>query len=397
MYLRQFILLLLIHFANCAYAQVNISGVTEDSITGKPISFVKIEYPETSLAVFSDSEGKFKLDLPHRGINKLIFSREGYFRKIISVEINDTIDANKIYVKLQPFEVITDTIDIQDKYFKKTAEINTSHSNATYDEIRKSPGAAEDVIKFFEDAPGVSFGADIENALIVRGGEVLLLESAIGRRALPRIVNPAHRVIVVGLLAFAAQVGAERAALFGRAFAHGVAGHATAGLERFLAARRVARLLLRQFGLHPGLPGTRRVKGEHADAVAVLQSALREYRIQKSRYETAQIYEWMALAHRGLGDDDVAGADTATAQSIYDQLGVEPAGICGSAPPGGLTKRELEIVTAIARGATNRQVAQQIFISEKTVARHLANIYAKLGVSSRTAAVAWAHQHNLLQ
>ena len=48
------------------------------------------------------------------------------------------------------------------------------------------------------------------------------------------------------------------------------------------------------------------------------------------------------------------------------------------------------------RGATNRQVAQQIFISEKTVARHLANIYAKLGVSSRTAAVAWAHQNNAL-
>ncbi len=138
-------------------------------------------------------------------------------------------------------------------------------------------------------------------------------------------------------------------------------------------------------------------RGEHADALAVLQSALREYRIQKSRYETAQIYEWMALAHRGLGEDDMATADAATAQSIYDQLGVEPAGICGSVSPAGLTRRELEILTGIARGATNRQVAQQIFISEKTVARHLANIYAKLGVSSRTAAVDWAHQHNLLK
>ena len=138
-------------------------------------------------------------------------------------------------------------------------------------------------------------------------------------------------------------------------------------------------------------------RGEHADALTVLQSALREYRIQKSRYETAQIYEWMALAHRGLGEDDLATADAATAQSIYDQLGVEPAGICGSVSPAGLTRRELEILTGIARGATNRQVAQQIFISEKTVARHLANIYAKLGVSSRTAAVDWAHQHNLLK
>ena len=138
-------------------------------------------------------------------------------------------------------------------------------------------------------------------------------------------------------------------------------------------------------------------RGEHADALAVLESALRAYRIQKSRYETAQVYEWMALAHRALGDDEVAAADAATAQSIYDQLGVEPAGICGSGSPAGLTRRELEILTGIARGATNRQVAQQIFISEKTVARHLANIYAKLGVSSRTAAVDWAHQHNLLK
>ena len=137
-------------------------------------------------------------------------------------------------------------------------------------------------------------------------------------------------------------------------------------------------------------------RGGNDDALTVLQSALREYRIQKSRYETAEIYEWMALAHRALGDDDTAAADAATAQSIYDQLGVEPAGICGSSSSGGLTKRELEILTGIARGATNRQVAQQIFISEKTVARHLANIYAKLQVSSRTAAVAWAHQHNLL-
>jgi DNA-binding NarL/FixJ family response regulator len=136
---------------------------------------------------------------------------------------------------------------------------------------------------------------------------------------------------------------------------------------------------------------------QHVDALEVLESALREYRVQKSRYETAQVYEWMSLAHRALGDDELAAADASTAENIYAQLGVEPAGICGSAPPAGLTKRELEILAGIARGATNRQVAQQIFISEKTVARHLANIYAKLGVSSRTAALAWAHQNNLLQ
>jgi DNA-binding CsgD family transcriptional regulator len=132
---------------------------------------------------------------------------------------------------------------------------------------------------------------------------------------------------------------------------------------------------------------------EYADALASLETALREYRTQQSRYETAEVYDWMALAHRGLGADDLALADEATAASIYRQLGVEPAPICGADRPGGLTKREIEIVKAIAGGATNKQVAESLFISERTVARHLANVYTKLGVSSRTAAAAWAHEN----
>ena len=134
-------------------------------------------------------------------------------------------------------------------------------------------------------------------------------------------------------------------------------------------------------------------RARHAEALETLQSALREYRTQQSRYETAQVYEWMAIAHRALGDDAAAAADTATAENIYGQLGVAPAQVGGSTVPGGLTKRELEVLKRIAGGATNRQVAEQLFISEKTVGRHLANIYTKLGVSSRTAAAAWAHQN----
>jgi ATP/maltotriose-dependent transcriptional regulator MalT len=65
-------------------------------------------------------------------------------------------------------------------------------------------------------------------------------------------------------------------------------------------------------------------------------------------------------------------------------------------PPGGLTPREAEILALVAAGLGNRQVAARLVISEKTVARHLANIYAKLDVGSRTAASAWAHQHGLL-
>ncbi len=136
-------------------------------------------------------------------------------------------------------------------------------------------------------------------------------------------------------------------------------------------------------------------RGEFGEALVSLQAALREYRIQQSRYETAEVYEWLALAHRGLGDHESAAADAATAESIYTQLGVEPAGICGSTAPGGLTRRELDVLARIASGATNKQVAQQLHLSEKTVGRHLANIYTKLGVSTRTAAAGWAHQHNI--
>ncbi len=137
-------------------------------------------------------------------------------------------------------------------------------------------------------------------------------------------------------------------------------------------------------------------RGRHGEALPVLQAALREYRIQQARYETAEVYEWMALAHKGIGDADMAAADSATAENICSQLGVEPPAICGVTVPGGLTKREFDILRRIAVGASNRQVAQQVSISEKTVARHLANIYAKLEVSSRTAAVAWAHRNNVL-
>ena len=138
-------------------------------------------------------------------------------------------------------------------------------------------------------------------------------------------------------------------------------------------------------------------QGRFLEAIASLEHALREYRTQQSRYDTAQVYEWLAQAHRGLGDEQTAAADAATAENIYRQLGVEPVEPCGSTAPGGVTRREIDILRRIADGATNKQVAEQLCISEKTVGRHLANIYAKVDVSSRTAAVAWARDKNLLQ
>jgi DNA-binding CsgD family transcriptional regulator len=91
-----------------------------------------------------------------------------------------------------------------------------------------------------------------------------------------------------------------------------------------------------------------------------------------------------------------AVSDAANAETIYRQLGAQPSRAGTGAAPGGLSKREVEVLGLIAAGASNREVANQLFISDKTVGRHLANIYVKLGVSSRTAAAAWAHENKLL-
>ena len=63
--------------------------------------------------------------------------------------------------------------------------------------------------------------------------------------------------------------------------------------------------------------------------------------------------------------------------------------------PAGLTVRECEVLKLVATGATNRAIAQRLVLSEKTVARHLSNIFEKLGVPSRAAATAYAYEHNL--
>jgi DNA-binding CsgD family transcriptional regulator len=63
--------------------------------------------------------------------------------------------------------------------------------------------------------------------------------------------------------------------------------------------------------------------------------------------------------------------------------------------PGGLTNREIEVLRLVSAGKTNRQIAAALVLSEKTVGRHLANIFAKLGVSSRAAASAFAVRHGL--
>jgi DNA-binding NarL/FixJ family response regulator len=85
---------------------------------------------------------------------------------------------------------------------------------------------------------------------------------------------------------------------------------------------------------------------------------------------------------------------------VFESLGATAALSTTAAPveslPDGLTQREFEVLVLLARGKTNRVIAQELFISEKTVASHVSHIFTKLGVTSRSAATAYAYDHKLV-
>jgi DNA-binding NarL/FixJ family response regulator len=137
--------------------------------------------------------------------------------------------------------------------------------------------------------------------------------------------------------------------------------------------------------------------GQADQAVTHLEGAAQIYRDQRFRYASAQVHEELARAQQLLGHQPAAAAELACATEIYRQLGARPdlERLSRRALPGGLTAREAEVLACVASGASNRDVARALFISDKTVSRHLANIYLKAGVSTRTSAAAWARQNGI--
>jgi ATP/maltotriose-dependent transcriptional regulator MalT len=121
-------------------------------------------------------------------------------------------------------------------------------------------------------------------------------------------------------------------------------------------------------------------------------------------YELARARVLVALACRMLTDEEGANLELEWARTTFEQLGATPdvsrvdalLRHDGASTPHGLTTRELEVLRLVASGQTNRQIATQLVVSEHTVARHVQNIFGKLGVSSRTAASAYAFEHHLV-
>jgi len=129
-------------------------------------------------------------------------------------------------------------------------------------------------------------------------------------------------------------------------------------------------------------------------------------------YLAARLRVLLGMACRELGDRDGAGLAFDAAAAVFSELGAAPdlaqldalrgAGSRGKARRDGpvaatpLTPRELEVLGLVATGKTNKAIARELSLSEKTVDRHLSNIFTKLEVPSRAAATAYAYEHGLI-
>ena len=145
-------------------------------------------------------------------------------------------------------------------------------------------------------------------------------------------------------------------------------------------------------------------EGNAQAALGSLRRAFDVWQRIEAPYAAARVRMLIGLACRDLGDEDGAALEIDAARSIFERLGATPdvariESLMKATPSGhahGLTPRELQVLRLIATGGTNKAIAGKLSVSEKTVDRHVINIFAKLDVSSRAAATAFAYQHKLV-
>ena len=153
--------------------------------------------------------------------------------------------------------------------------------------------------------------------------------------------------------------------------------------------------------------GRGRIHLAEGDAQAALGPLRRAFWVwQKigAPYPAARVRVDLARACQALGDGEGARMELEAARVVFEELGAAPdlaalgtATVASPAKPAhGLTQRELQVLRFVAAGKPNKLIARELFLSEKTIDRHLSNIFVKLNVGSRTAATAWAYQHDLV-
>jgi DNA-binding NarL/FixJ family response regulator len=138
--------------------------------------------------------------------------------------------------------------------------------------------------------------------------------------------------------------------------------------------------------------------GDTAVAIDALRAARRNWRELDAPYRVARARLELAEALERSGDERGASLERDAAAAALARLGATAPMPTQGRPalPDGITRREAEVLALVAQGLTNREVADRLVLSERTVARHLANLYTRIGVTSRTAATTYAHRHGLV-
>jgi len=145
--------------------------------------------------------------------------------------------------------------------------------------------------------------------------------------------------------------------------------------------------------------------GDAAGALASLRRAFAVFRQVDAPYLAARVRLLSAAACHALGDEDAVALELEAARPVFERLHAAPdlaqldalrGERAGAARPRGLTARELEVLRLVAAGETNRTIARRLFLSEKTVDRHVSNIFAKVDARSRAAATAFAYEQKLV-
>lgn len=137
------------------------------------------------------------------------------------------------------------------------------------------------------------------------------------------------------------------------------------------------------------------------EAAECLRSAFTTWKRAGAPYLAARVRVLLAIAYRALGDNDGASLELDAARVIFEELGALPdleslpSGMDSSATCG-LSDRELEVLRLVARGMTNKAIAAMLGLSDRTIDRHVSNIFDKLNVTTRAAATAMAYELRLI-
>ncbi|MGH9628160.1 MAG: response regulator transcription factor, partial [Bryobacteraceae bacterium] len=145
-------------------------------------------------------------------------------------------------------------------------------------------------------------------------------------------------------------------------------------------------------------------EGHAHKAVHPLRCAFELWERLEAPYEAARVRVLIGHACRALGDDEAAELEHQAARSLFERLGAQPDLACLDArktpvQPAStnlLTSREPHVLRLISTGRTNKEIAEELCLSERTIDRHVNNILTKLDVRSRTAATAYAYGHKLI-